>query len=73
MSLQSELEHLNILILRMADKVIANLKEAFDCYLNYDSSIEYDEINDDIVDAQERLIEEECINICLRKDPIQEI
>lgn len=69
MSLQSELEHLNILILRMADKVIANLKEAFDCYLNYDSSIEYDEINDDIVDAQERLIEEECINIMLKERP----
>ena len=69
MSLQSELEHLNILILRMADKVIANLKEAFDCYLNYDYSIEYDEINDDIVDAQERLIEEECINIMLKERP----
>lgn len=69
MSLQSELEQLNILILRMADKVSSNLKEAFDCYLNYDSSIEYDEINDDIVDAQERLIEEECINIMLKERP----
>ena len=69
MSLQSELEQLNILILRMADKVSSTLKEAFDCYLNYDSSIEYDEINDDIVDAQERLIEEECINIMLKERP----
>ena len=62
MSLQNELDYLNQLILRMADIVLENLHEAFDCYLNYDSSINYDDINDDIVDAKERAIEEECID-----------
>lgn len=69
MSLQNELDYLNQLILRMADIVLENLHEAFDCYLNYDSSINYDDINDDIVDAKERAIEEECINIMLRERP----
>lgn len=69
MSLQNELDYLNQLILRMADIVLENLHEAFDCYLNYDSSIKYDDINDDIVDAKERAIEEECINIMLRERP----
>lgn len=68
MSIQNELDYLNELILRMADNVKSNLNEAFDCYLNYNPSIEYD-INDDIIDAKERAIEEECLNIMIKERP----
>jgi len=69
MQLQEELEYLNQLIMRMADTVLANLKEALDVYQNYDEGKYYDEINDDIVDQQERMIEEECLNIMIKERP----
>ncbi len=69
MSLDKELDYLNEMILRMASLVEENLHEALDAYLNYDQAKEYGEINDDIVDSQERAIEEECINIMLRERP----
>lgn len=69
MQLQDELEYLNQLIMRMADTVLANLKEALDVYQNYDEGKYYDEINDNIVDQQERMIEEECLNIMIKERP----
>ena len=69
MSLSIELDFLNQMILRMASLVEKNLVEALDAYLNYNPQKEYDEINDDIIDAKERAIEEECINIMLKERP----
>lgn len=69
MKLNDEIEFLNKMILRMSDQVLTNLDEAFDAYLNYDPAKEYFEVNDELVNAQERAIEEECLNIMLRERP----
>ncbi len=65
-SLEKELEYLTETLIRMGNNVIANLKIAFDCYLNYDEKKVY-EINDDLIDQQERLLEEECLDILIKE------
>lgn len=64
MHLDQELEHLNKIILMMADNVKKNITEAFE---NYDTVNNNVHINDDVIDQYERLLEEICLNILLKE------
>lgn len=68
MKLEDEIDNLVKLLLKMADLVETNLKEAFLLYRNYDVN-KKELINDDIVDLHERLIEETCLSIMLKERP----
>lgn len=68
MKLENEIEHLNQMLVKMAEEVLKNLKEALDVYYQYDEN-KLQLINDDIVDLHERLIEEMSLNIMLRERP----
>lgn len=67
MNLSKEIEYLEHSMMHMADLIVHNLEIAFDAYLNYQQT-EY-EINDDIVDNQERMIEGECLHLLLKERP----
>ncbi len=66
MQLTREIEHLNQMLLKMADVVQNNIQMAFDVYKNHKEIIA---INDDIVDQYERLIEEICLDILIKERP----
>ncbi|MGM9969070.1 MAG: phosphate signaling complex protein PhoU [Anaeroplasma sp.] len=68
MKLEQEIEHLIQMLLKMADAVENNLRDAINVYYQYDSK-KIDLVNDDVVDLYERLIEEMCLNIMLRERP----
>ena len=68
MALETEINYLKSMMLRMANTVISNLKVAFDAYLHFDPDKKYI-VNDDLVDQQERLIEEECLDILVKERP----
>lgn len=68
MKLDKELDNVIQMIVKMAEQVKENLKNAFDIYRNYDKN-KIDLINDDLVDLHERLIEETCLTIMLRERP----
>lgn len=68
MKLEKELDNVIQMIVKMAEQVKENLKNAFDIYRNYDEN-KIDLINDDLVDLHERLIEETCLTIMLRERP----
>ena len=61
-----EIEHLNQMLLKMADVVQNNINMAFDVYKNHTEIIA---INDDIVNQYERLIEEICLDILIKERP----
>lgn len=64
MHLDKELDHLNQIILMMADNVKKNISDAF---ANYGSNQSTVVIYDDIIDQYERLVEEICLNILLKE------
>lgn len=64
LAIDKELEHLNQMLLKMANIVQNNIMDAFSAYRSGDQSMV---INDDIVDQYERLIEEVCLNILLKE------
>ncbi len=68
MNLLTSIEYLEKSMIHMADLVIINLETAFDAYLNYKEGKVY-EVNDDVVDNQERMIEGECMHLLLRERP----
>lgn len=68
MKLEDEIEHLNQMLVKMAEEVSENLKTALDIYYEYDLK-KLELINDDLVDLHERLIEEMCLNIMLKERP----
>ncbi len=68
MKLEDEIEHLNQMLVKMAQEVIENLKICFELYNKFDNK-KADYINDDVVDLHERLIEEMCLNIMLKERP----
>lgn len=68
MKLEDEIEHLNQMLVKMAEEVSENLKIALDIYYEYDLK-KLELINDDLVDLHERLIEEMCLNIMLKERP----
>lgn len=63
MQLQKELEELNRMLLKMADIVQNNIKEAIEAYREDKDII----INDKIVNQYENLINEICIDILIRE------
>ena len=56
------------MLIKMADLVENNLKDAVSIYYKFDE-LKLSQINDDIVDLHERLIEETCLDIMLRERP----
>jgi phosphate transport system protein len=68
MHLDKELEHLNLMLLKMADVVQKNIIDAFAFYSNSDN--EAIEINDDIIDQYEHLIDEICLDIIIKERPV---
>lgn len=66
MKLQEELDNLNQMIIKMADVVENNLSLAFSLYKKYDEDTAT-QINDDIVDLHERLVEEVCMSILIKR------
>ncbi|MDY3890734.1 MAG: hypothetical protein SOZ70_06590, partial [Bacilli bacterium] len=66
MKLEKELDNVIQMIVKMAEQVEENLKNAFSIYQHYDEN-KLDLINDDLVDLHERLIEETCLTIMLRE------
>lgn len=68
MKLEQEIEHLCQMLIKMADLVENNLKDAVSIYYKFDEN-KLSQINDDIVDLHERLIEETCLDIMLRERP----
>ena len=68
MKLEKELDNVIQMIVKMAEQVEENLKNAFSIYQHYDEN-KLDLINDDLVDLHERLIEETCLTIMLRERP----
>jgi phosphate transport system protein len=68
MHLDKELEHLNLMLLKMADVVQKNIKDAFSFYGNSEEMAL--EINDDIIDQYEHLIDEICLDIIIKERPV---
>ncbi len=68
MNLDKEIANLKQLTLKMAEQVMDNLSTAVEVYYHYDED-KAKLINDDVVDAHERLIEETCLNIMLKERP----
>lgn len=68
MKLEEEIEKLNQIIIKMGEQVVDNLRISIELYHHYDET-KAALINDDIVDLQERLIDEMCLNIMVRERP----
>lgn len=64
MLIDKEIEHLNQILLKMADNVLYNISEALNAYIKCDKTVY---VNDDIIDQYERLVEEICLNILLKE------
>ena len=68
MNLDKEIDNLKQITLKMSELVIDNLRTAMDIYYNYDEK-KADLIDDDVVDAHERLVEKTCLNLMLKERP----
>lgn len=68
MKLEEEINNLNNMLIKMADMVSNNLNIALSLYHDY-SEEKASLINDNIVDLNERLIEETCMTILLKERP----
>jgi len=68
MQLDEEIKKLNGYIIEMAKQVIENLKIAIDMYRRYDEKTA-SLINDNVVDYQERIIDEMCLDIMVKERP----
>lgn len=64
LQIEKELDHLNQMLLKMADLVQKNITDALDVFRHHKNDIF---INDEIIDKYETLIEEICINILLKE------
>ena len=68
MNIDKEINNLVNYTMKMGELVLDNLQLAMSTYYHYDEETA-NKINDDVVDANERLIEEMCLNIMLKERP----
>ena len=68
MNIYKEINNLVNYTMKMGELVLDNLQLAMSTYYHYDEEIA-NKINDDVVDANERLIEEMCLNLMLKERP----
>lgn len=66
MTLQNQIENLNVQVLDMCNIVVTNIEEALKVYQGKKAPFV---INDEVVNRYERLIEEMCIDILIRERP----
>lgn len=67
MIIDKEIKELDSKILEMAGLVEKNLQYAIDCYLNYDPLKVYEQVDDEKVNMEERIIEKDCLHIMLKE------
>ena len=68
MNIDKEINNLVNYTMKMGELVLYNLQLAMSTYYHYDEETA-NKINDDVVDANERLIEEMCLNLMLKERP----
>ena len=68
MNIDKEINNLVNYTMKMGELVLDNLQLAMSIYYHYDEETA-SKINDDVVDANERLIEEMCLNLMLKERP----
>ena len=68
MNIDKEINNLVNYTMKMGELVLDNLQLAMSTYYHYDEETA-NKINDDVVDANERLIEEMCLNLMLKEKP----
>ena len=68
MNIDKEINNLVNYTMKMGELVLDNLQLAMSTYYHYDEETA-NKINDDVVDANERLIEEMCLNLMLKERP----
>ena len=68
MNIDKEINNLVNYTMKMGELVLDNLQLAMSTYYHYDEETA-NKINDDVVDANERLIEEMCLNLMLEERP----
>ena len=68
MNIDKEINNLVNYTMEMGELVLDNLQLAMSTYYHYDEETA-NKINDDVVDANERLIEEMCLNLMLKERP----
>lgn len=67
MPIVEEIKELNQIILQMVQQVETNLSYAMNVYFEYDSSKQYQTINDNVVNKYERIVEQKVLNIMLKE------
>lgn len=67
MDIETEVNHLDASILKMAGVVKKNLSYAVDVYLNYDPTKYYAPVDDDTVNAYERWIESDALHLLMKE------
>ena len=68
MNIDKEINNLVNYTMKMGELVLDNLQLAMSTYYHYDEETA-NKINDDVIDANERLIEEMCLNLMLKERP----
>ena len=68
MNIDKEINNLVNYTMKMGELVLDNLQLAMSTYYHFDEETA-NKINDDVVDANERLIEEMCLNLMLKERP----
>ena len=68
MNIDKEINNLVNYTMKMGELVLDNLQLTMSTYYHYDEETA-NKINDDVVDANERLIEEMCLNLMLKERP----
>ena len=68
MNIDKEINNWVNYTMKMGELVLDNLQLAMSTYYHYDEETA-NKINDDVVDANERLIEEMCLNLMLKERP----
>ena len=66
---EEELKNLKLLLIKMADIVNFNINKSIGAYTSHKNKGEV-YVNDDLVDQYERIIEEHCLDIILRQQPV---